>query len=686
MKRAVPAVVVSILASISLTACGGGDSGSGGGGQSGAPGAGGVGTGGQGGTAGDAGLVTGGSGGSADGGGSGAGGIPGSGGSADAATSCGASTDCLDPARPVCDTSTGVCVQCTPTEGDCGHGKYCDATTHTCEAGCADDSGCTGGSGLHCDPATHQCVGCVTDDQCPLGSICSSSACVPGCTQQHGCPNPETCCGTSCVDLTSDPAHCGDCNMQCPGAPHAAATCASSVCGFACNSGFGDCDLDPSNGCEHDIGSGGVCVCAPGATQPCYDGLPGTEGVGACHGGTATCNAQGTGWGTCDGEVIPIIEVCGNNIDDDCNGAVDDVTDKDGDGWTRCDGDCCESTTCASDPKLVNPGALEVAGDHVDNDCDGTVDNVLPTNCSSAVKFAGVTGIDVAKAMDLCQTTTANPPLPQKKWGVISAEQLLANGATPNATALADLQNKQTAVTNAFGTGGVVPKKNTTMAVISSGMARDANDPGWVVPIPGTALTTSITFPGAPPLSTYVNAHGGQLLPGSCAGATCPVGTGANDSVNIRLTIRVPTNAQGFSYDFRFFSAEYYTYQCTVFNDYFLAMLTTGAAGIPADHNISFDALHNAVSVNNGFFQDCGGNGKGCGPCPNGTAALVGTGFDQVSGGATEWLTTDAPVVPGETMTIEFVLFDVSDHIYDTLVLLDNFRWSLDPVTVGTHE
>jgi hypothetical protein len=224
------------------------------------------------------------------------------------------------------------------------------------------------------------------------------------------------------------------------------------------------------------------------------------------------------------------------------------------------------------------------------------------------------------------------------------------------------------------------------MAIISSGMARDSNDPGWVLPIPGTALTTSIAFPGAPPLSTYLEAHGGSLLPGHCGGATCPVGSGANDSVNIRLQIRVPTNARGFSYDFRFFSAEYQTYQCTAFNDYYLAMLTSGAAGLPADHNISFDSLGDPVSVNNMFFQDCGGNGKACGSCPHGTAVLAGTGFDQVDGGATEWLTTDAPVVPGETMTLELVLFDVTDHLYDTMVLLDNFRWTLSPVTVGTHQ
>ena len=50
----------------------------------------------------------------------------------------------------------------------------------------------------------------------------------------------------------------------------------------------------------------------------------------------------GTSWGLCTGFVVPVQEVCGNSLDEDCNGTPDDVPDIDGDGWTRCDGDCCE--------------------------------------------------------------------------------------------------------------------------------------------------------------------------------------------------------------------------------------------------------------------------------------------------------------------------------------------------------
>jgi hypothetical protein len=467
--------------------------------------------------------------------------------------------------------------------------------------------------------------------------------------------------------------------------PNANASCAAGKCSVTCIGAFADCNGKAADGCEWNTLQDGPCLCTPGMMQACYDGAPGTQNVGPCKGGMQTCDASGSSWGPCVGEVLPKAELCGNAIDDNCNGKTDEGLDLDGDGWKTCDGDCCDAPgACGATPKLINPGAFEVPNNGVDDDCDPSTPDAEAAPCSSAQKFAGVSATDIAKAIELCQFTSANPPLIQKKWGVITASQLYADG-TP---AGVDLTDSQTAVLVDYGTGGVVPKKNATMAGLSTGMMRDKDDPGYVIPITGTSFTSAIPFMPTPaaPLGTYTSAHGQALLGGKCGAMNCSaLGTEADDSVDVRLVIRVPTNAQSFSYDFRFFSAEYQSYQCSDYNDYYLAMLSTKAAGIPADHNISFDALKNPVSVNNGFFQVCGGNLMNCGACPDGTAALVGTGMDDVNGGGTEWLTTDAPVVPGETMTIEFVIFDVQDHIYDSLVLLDNFRWNLQPAKVGTH-
>ena len=42
---------------------------------------------------------------------------------------------------------------------------------------------------------------------------------------------------------------------------------------------------------------------------------------------------------------------------------------------------------------------------------------------------------------------------------------------------------------------------------------------------------------------------------------------------------------------------------------------------------------------------------------------------------ATGWVSTRAPVVPGETVHIVLFLADMSDSLLATTVLVDNWRW-----------
>jgi hypothetical protein len=75
-----------------------------------------------------------------------------------------------------------------------------------------------------------------------------------------------------------------------------------------------------SPGVDASSGNDGA-LCTTGAEHSCHTGPPGTDGVGVCHAGSEAC-VDGT-WGPCTGEVVPAAEVC-NNLDDDCNGIVDD--------------------------------------------------------------------------------------------------------------------------------------------------------------------------------------------------------------------------------------------------------------------------------------------------------------------------------------------------------------------------
>jgi hypothetical protein len=60
--------------------------------------------------------------------------------------------------------------------------------------------------------------------------------------------------------------------------------------------------------------------CMPMATKSCYEGKMGTENVGVCASGIRTCNAAGTAFEECKGQVLPGVEDCSKPGDEDCDG------------------------------------------------------------------------------------------------------------------------------------------------------------------------------------------------------------------------------------------------------------------------------------------------------------------------------------------------------------------------------
>ena len=97
-------------------------------------------------------------------------------------------------------------------------------------------------------------------------------------------------------------------------------------------------------------GSGGT-ICSQGGFINCYHGPSGTLNVGVCRAGTSACNATGTAFEGCQGEVDPSSEIC-DGKDNDCNPSTADGAQEPGFGLA-CDGpdlDLCRNgtMTCSS--------------------------------------------------------------------------------------------------------------------------------------------------------------------------------------------------------------------------------------------------------------------------------------------------------------------------------------------------
>lgn len=129
--------------------------------------------------------------------------------------------------------------------------------------------------------------------------------------------------------------------------------------------------------------------CKPGDMITCYEGAAGTMNVGPCRPGVRTCNEQGTGFGACAGQVLPVAESCGDQVDNNCNGAVNEgcaaPTCTVGVPLTCGVGACFRSVACTTGFETCTPGqpSTEVCN-NVDDNCDGATDNGAFCSLSNA--------------------------------------------------------------------------------------------------------------------------------------------------------------------------------------------------------------------------------------------------------------------------------------------------------------
>ncbi len=253
-----------------------------------------------------------------------------------------------------------------------------------------------------CDNKDNDCDGQTDEDiasiptTCGVGectrtgnNICTNgswiNSCTPGEPVEEVCDNKDNNCDGTIDNGLTRPTACGAGVCSATGTE----TCSAGTWGNdtcivklpvdeICNNIDDDCDGIIDNGLTR----------------------PTACGAGVCSAtGTETCSAGTWGNDTCTAK-LPVDEIC-NNIDDDCDGIIDN-------GLTRptaCEAGACSATgteTCSAglwgnDTCIVKLPVDEICN-NIDDDCDGIIDNGLtrPTACGAG--SCSATGTETCSA------------------------------------------------------------------------------------------------------------------------------------------------------------------------------------------------------------------------------------------------------------------------------------------------
>ncbi len=374
-------------------------------------------------------------------------------------------------------------------------------------------------------------------------------------------------------------------------------------------------------------------------------------------------------------------------------------SDCDKDGYTQSDGDCNDLDG------TINPEAFDFAGDTVDNDCNGVVDDAV-VNC--AADATSKDAIQIVRSMDMCKQKT------RTKSGAVFDALTKAewfSTKTTGITTTITAGNQHGIGVGIFPSFGSNPPRNGAgMFGLQTGpvLSKDPRASSWMDGGNEKIADACTAIPlNAADCKSLTN--GTSPAPG--------VGTPVADYTELRLTIQVPSNAQAMKFDFSFLSTEFNQYWHSAYNDAFFAIATTKKFTT----NVAKDAKGSAITVNSGFFQLC--------PLPPGPSGIVmpealvncvgvagdktksifgtlaGTNFDgagigktddtvtdptsgkkYIYGGGSGWLTTTFGVEPGEVITLRLMIMDTGDGYLDSAALIDNMSWEKAPPKLATGD
>ena len=242
---------------------------------------------------------------------------------------------------------------------------------------------------------------CQVDDHCP-GEVCRSNRCVAeGCGDGGACPAGQVCtaagvCQGAGNECRTDPdcgangrcveGECFGCACQ-DGEERECRTacgvgverCRSCVWTGVCSAGEPTdeiCGDGRDNDCDGEADPPDLCVCGDGEQRECMTDCG--MGVERCLDRVFQgCTAP-----------RPRTELCGNEVDEDCDGTVDEMCGGCTPGETRaCESECGRGVETCGDDELFRcdaPVPVDELCDGLDNDCDMAIDEEITRDCRTA--------------------------------------------------------------------------------------------------------------------------------------------------------------------------------------------------------------------------------------------------------------------------------------------------------------
>ncbi len=598
---------------------------------------------------------------------------------------CDSDKDCLDFDK-LCDKDAGTCVECMD-HPDCPGIYHCDATQCVLDVCVPGQSFCDGetvvgcneiGNGVELLAACTATQTCVQEGQT---ATCLDWVCTPGPT--YCLENATVTCADDGLSVTATEP-CGDDFCVAGECKELVCVPSGSFCeesgvsvGLCAADGlsFESAVCDPETYCEPD---GDTAACEPWKCEP-------TTAI--CDGNTATtCDALGSG---------PVAEGT------DCADKI-------------CHQGACKSLLCAPETSYCVEGVVTLCAPDGLSETPGQLCGA-GTWCSA----------DPLAGTALCADQVCNPDLPACDGAVATTcnaqgsgyveggtdctlEELscfggeckdVPSGAVPDCTDFECTGKSMDAIL--CGLELCFPGADYVKAVDVKSLSGSKIDEAYAV-VEHFGKVTNDLAPWGPPSyvllasgpatgTQHSKALGGSGIPDPFS----KDGYQTYDVHEIQLLLKAPPTAQGFEITHIFMSVEYEEYIGSSFNDKYYMILNAPLTTKGVDKIINATACSDPgkyfdyeedgqkfcyMAINTAFSE----------PCTNPTTDISGTGYEcgpgnSSSGSSTGWLKTTSNIEPGEEFTLIFHVHDASDGIYDSEVILDNFKWLFEPTTPGTQ-